>query len=934
MSDNFNKQFIIESPKEQLEMRLKEAEKKEKRAAELIIANKELAFQNEEKEKRAAELIIANKELAFQNEEKEKRAAELIIANKELAFQHEEKEKRAAELIIANKELAFQNEEKEKRAAELIIANKELAFQNEEKDKRAAELIIANKELAFQNKEKRRRAIQTDELKEQNIELEIQKKQLDEASQLKSAFLSNMSHELRTPLNAIVGFTELALKTSLTAQQHNYLHKIKISSHTLLGLLSDILDLSKIEAGKLELEIAPFNLEEVLQKAVNQVTIKSQEKGLKLIILIDEDVPMSLNGDSLRLEQILLNLANNAVKFTDEGEIVIQTELLENNGTSALIRFSIKDTGIGMTNGQIEKLFQPFTQADTSTTRKYGGTGLGLSISQKLVNMMNGDIWAESEAGVGSTFYFTTRINVANKERFSHFKNSFKKWGIKVLVVDDKEDSRKIIGSMLVDMYLDVTMSTSGEEAIAILGRTKEENRYDLVIMNWKMPEMDGIEASVRIKKLFAVDKAPAIILLTAYSSEDVQEKAEQNGLREAVLYKPITPSLLFNAIIHVCGKEGLEQINAGSGKRKYAGYLPQLHGIRVLLVEDNEINWEMAEEILREAGLTVTIANNGREAVDKVEGNKYDVVLMDIQMPIMDGYAATREIRKYLGFAELPIIAMTANASRNDQEKCLQAGMNDYVSKPIDTTQLLQKIAHWIYKETGNITGKAAPVVPAPYSPIREVSARSNGIIQALAGIDVKTGLSRLGGNQILYYKLLVKFFKNHRNAISEIRDALERGDLKIAEILAHNIKGAAGNLGAQEVYLSASALAAEFKANRTKDVELLMKQFEQALEQVFASILLMGKNVDEVQDSNMVVADISLLKPIYYKLGKLLNSNNMDAGECVEEIVRQVRNTVFEEKTAQMKDYVDQYDFDSASDILNEILISLGEASEYGGK
>ena len=298
-------------------------EEKEKRAAELIIANKELAFQNEEKEKRAAELIIANKELAFQNEEKEKRAAELIIANKELAFQNEEKEKRAAELIIANKELAFQNEEKEKRAAELIIANKELAFQNEEKEKRAAELIIANKELAFQNEEKGKRAMQTDELKEQNIELEIQKKQLDEASQLKSAFLSNMSHELRTPLNAIVGFSELALKTNLTSQQHNYLSKIKISSHRLLGLISDILDLSKIEAGKLELEMEHFNLEDVLQEAVSQVSAKSHEKGLEFMVFIDGNVPVSLNGDSLRLGQILLNLASNAVKFTDKGEIVI-----------------------------------------------------------------------------------------------------------------------------------------------------------------------------------------------------------------------------------------------------------------------------------------------------------------------------------------------------------------------------------------------------------------------------------------------------------------------------------------------------------------------------------------------------------------------------------------------------------------------------------
>jgi len=280
----------------------------------------------------------------------------------------------------------------------------------EEKEKRAAELIIANKELAFQNKEKGRRAMQNDVLKEQNIELEMQKKQLDEANQLKSEFLSNMSHELRTPLNAIVGFTQLALKTSLNQKQYNYLSKIKISSHILLGLISDILDLSKIEAGKLELEITTFNLEEVMQRAVNQVNAKSQGKGLELMVIIDEDVPISLNGDSLRLGQILLNIISNAVKFTDKGKIVIRAELLEYNRNSTLLQFSVKDTGIGLTEEQIKKLFQPFTQADTSTTRKYGGTGLGLSISEKLVNLMNGDIWVESEVGVAALFSLQPRL--------------------------------------------------------------------------------------------------------------------------------------------------------------------------------------------------------------------------------------------------------------------------------------------------------------------------------------------------------------------------------------------------------------------------------------------------------------------------------------------------------------------------------------------
>lgn len=699
------------------------------------------------------------------------------------------RDERAAELIIANKELAFQNAEKEKRAAELIIANKELAFQNEEKDKRVAELIIANKELAFQN--------------EQNIELEIQKKQLDEANKLKSMFLSNMSHELRTPLNAIVGFSELALRTSLSQKQYNYLSKIKTSSHILLGLISDILDLSKIEAGKLELEIETFNLEEVIQKAVNQISSKSQENGLELMVFIDEDVPTILNGDSLRLGQVLLNLASNAVKFTDEGKIVIRAQLLENDGIIALLKFSVKDTGIGLTEKQRKKMFQPFTQGGTSTTRKYGGTGLGLSICQELVNLMNGDIWVESEVGVGSTFFFTANIAVADKEGF----------------------------------------------------------------------------------------------------------------------------------FMNVGSKECFEQIDTGLGKKNDTSYLPQFTNTKVLLVEDNEINREVAQEILQEAGMIVTIANNGREAVDMVKNNTYDIVLIDIQMPIMDGYEATREIRKDLAYAELPIIAMTANALLRDREKCIKAGMNDHVTKPIDTTLLFQKIAYWIKKEQSIIEEEMAIAVHAPCSPsINGALVVKNGIIPNLAGISVQKGLNRLGGNWKLYFKLGQMFYKNYKNAIKEIRNALDQGDLKEAKILVHNIKGAAGNLSAEDVYLYASKLEDELSFNRFYEVELLLEQLEHALDQTFTSISLMEIKVQDAQSSYLQVVDITLHKQILNKLQKLLLNNNMDALECIEEALRESKDTAFCEKVIEMKDYVDQYDFEAALVILNEVLYSIGEEPEYG--
>ena len=831
-------------------------------------------------------------------------------------------EQKTAELVNANSELAFENREKDRRAADLIVANKELLFQNEEKDKRAAELIIADKELTFQSEEKRKQAKRTDVLKEQNIELEIQKKLLAEASQHKSSFLSNMSHEIRTPINAIVGFTELALKTDLTPKQHNYLSKIKTSSHTLLGLINDLLDLSKIEAGRMELEITTINLKEVLQNVVSQVSTKIQEKELELQVFIEEDVPIILNGDPLRLEQILLNLASNAVKFTDEGKIIIRVELLEYDEVIVLLQFSVKDTGIGLTKEQIKDLFQTFTQADTSTTRKYGGTGLGLNISQKLVNLMDGDIWVESELGTGSTFFFTIKMNVADTERFRQYKKSFEKWGMKALVVDDNINSREIIGSMLADMSFIVTLCASGEEAIAILKKTKDENRFDIVIMDWKMSGLDGVEATKRIKTLFSSGKAPAIILITAYSSEGVQVKVEQNGLMEVVLYKPVNPSLLFNTIIHVCGKDGLEQMSSFSEGKNSAKYLPQLCGIRVLLVEDNEINREVAQEILQEAGMAVTIANNGLEAVDKVKTGTYDIVLMDIQMPVMDGYDATREIRKNPVFAELPVIAMTANALLSDQKKCIQAGMNDHVAKPIDTNHLFQKIAHWINKDKGAILEAEPLGVPAAGPSANEASADNSEKIPNLVGIDAQAGLNRLGGNQKLYRKLLGKFNTNHMNAITEFRHALDHGDPKAAVMIVHTLKGASGSLGIQDVYLSSSALEAELRADRLDSAELFIERLEQALEQALASISLLGKIPGAVKSSNPGGADVSQLNPILRKLKNLLLDKNLDAVDCVEEIVIQAKSTALADITENMKDYVDQYDFDVALGILDEIL------------
>jgi len=898
----------------------------QKQAVELLIANKELAFQNEEKEKRAAELLIANKELAFQNEEKEKRAAELLIANKELAFQNEEKEKRAAELLIANKELAFQNAEKEKRAAELLIANKELTFQNEEKEKRAAELLIANKELIFQNEEKIRKAMQTNALKEHNLELKMQKKLLTEASEHKSSFLSNMSHEIRTPLNAIVGFTDLTLKTKLTPQQSNYLNKIKVSSSILLGIIGDILDISKLEADKVKLETSHFKVEEILANVTNQISTLCQEKGLELIISIAEDVPISLIGDSLRLGQVLTNLTGNAVKFTDVGEISIKVKLLKKDRTNALLQFSVSDTGIGLTKEQIDNLFQPFYQVETSTTRMYGGTGLGLAISRKLVSLMDGDIWVESDKDKGSTFFFTGRFKIKGEKRFSDYKNIFDKWDMKVLVVDDSLESKESIRDILTSISFNVTTCSSGQKAVNIIKKAIDTTQYDLVIMDWEMPDMDGIEAARRIKQLNFLENSPAIIMLTTYDNPQMQAEIKKIGL-DALILKPVTPSLLLNSIMQVFGKKGFELSSTILSDSFKTDYEDQLQGIKVLLVEDNEINQEVAQEILQGVGMVVTIANNGKVATEMISNNKYDIVLMDVHMPVMNGYDATRVIRSDPSFKDLPIIAITANALKGEKEKCIQAGMNDYIAKPIDIALLYQMIQHWLTfdhkaKQNDESTSEISKLLS-----ISEDLIEKDITMMKLEGIDIKSAVDRLGGNQKLYRKLLIKFHKNHQDDMKMIRLALDKGNLELAKSIIHTLKGTAGNIGANKVYAATTAFEDLSEDAQLNDIEPLLKKLERAIEQVFASIMLLSKDSENVINIETEQVDIGQLKHSLQSLTKLLNDNDLDASEFLEDIISKYDKTSFSNKLTQIKELVEQYDYDKSLVLVNKELQAIKE-------
>jgi len=762
------------------------------------------------------------------------------------------------------------------------------------------------------------------DLEDMVVELKKAKAETEEALKVKSEFLANVSHEIRTPMNAIIGMGDMMTYTQLDRKQQYYTNIIRSSARSLLQLINDILDLSKMESGKLRFDMILVSIGDIVEEISDMFLDKIREKEIELILDIDSDVPRQLYADPLRLRQVLVNLVSNAFKFTESGEITIEVRMHTQKGHTVELLFTVRDTGIGLEPGKKDNIFDAFSQADGSTTRKYGGTGLGLYICKEIVKMMGGTIWVESTEGEGSAFYFTAKFKCVQDQEEKKTVPPPDLQDLHVLVVDDSLVTQKIIKRMLVSLGFRTGMADTAESALTLYEESMNNDPFDLILMDIMLPGMDGITAAERIMKDERLDPPPIIMISSSYQEENIL-RIKEIGI-EKFMMKPLKKSALLDTIMELFGHRSVRPEGVFEGLFD----LNEFADVKVLLVEDNPINQMVAMEILSVANISVTKAENGIEAIERVKEAAFDAVIMDIQMPKMDGLEATRVIRRKFDSEKLPIIAMTANAMKGDRERYMAVGMDDYVSKPIDSKELFSALRRNI------------PRLKNASTPQDEKTEGRETLPVSLPGIDIEAGLKRLGGNTTLFIKVLKDFYKKYAQGADDIKDALEKNNMPLALRLTHTIKGLAGNCSASELMNSAQKLESGIKEGKTAEYESLLKGFENELHQVMEAIKAMinkgnkgggelphqPKNVDPTNTTMDSDTRRLLMEMSEY----LTKRKNVMAETCMPSVKEKLEIMGLHDDALHMAELIDQMDYKAALAHLQHVAEKAGASLDGG--